>query len=190
MKRMIKANNSHQVSAERAKANVAMLAEALARVARADSDEEARDIASGISGLWSDISDQYDAIKTIGGQLTSLIDDYLDSAEHIGIFAVVKDDIINLLQDKGYPMTPVTKSAMGISEAYEIVSMYDATQEDLLDICKLVQDYFDIKSDQPLGGSWTAYNYEFDGIRFKIGFAPDFDEDPSGNDYSIQLMFK
>lgn len=189
MKRMIKASR-YSDKAEHYKSFLKFYASLLIEACDAETPEDFEKIADGLGRVGKYLTTQKTAIKYVVERLDDAASEYLLSANAEEKLPEVKDEIVSYLKGQGYEMTPLTKLPRGFSEAYVIIPANEAMFEDLKRVASDVSKNFGLKPDTGIiGGSWTSYQFNMDGIKFRIGFEDDLDFDPSGKEVSLQLGF-
>ena len=162
----------------------------LADVCNAETDEELAQAVSSLGYASKYMLTKPDAVSSIMGSLTSISERYLTSVATGNMFPKVKEDLLVYLRGKNYPMTPISNVVRGFDESYVILPADECEHKDLAKVASAISREFGVKPDTGvIGGSWTSYQFDIGGVKFRIGFERDYDYDPSGKESSLQLSF-
>lgn len=194
MKRLIRASKYSDKAVKHEK-NIGRWAEILADVVNSTTSEELS-AALAPAGKWfSDISTKKEAIKAIVDQIDNTTSDYLIESNADAALPEIRDKLEDFLKlTMGYDFIKLSKPPKGFDEAYVLERFDDATpysaRDSLREAASAVAKFFHIKPDTGIiGGSWTSYEFKLNGVAFRIGFEPDYDEDPTGDTRSLQIGF-
>lgn len=174
MKRVVRASKYSDKS-NHAKNFLKFYASVLVDACNAETSEDFEDIAAKLGVVGKYIKDSKSAIKYAVEQVDDMASEYLLSAGAESKYPEVRDTIVDYLKGLGCDMLP-TNAPNGYDEAYVIIPSDEATFEDLKTVASAVSHDYGIKPDTGvIGGSWTAYGFKMDGVKFKIGFIGDDD---------------
>lgn len=189
MKRVIRANR-YQEKSDRHMQYIAFVGEKLAQIARTDSEEELNQLASDIGFKFSHATSKEDLMERVLEELEWYIKEYKEQRAKSNALPKVKEDLITFIDSAlGYDLYK-TKGEWS-KDAYRIEHSdgSEPTHKEMNDICKAIIEPFDAKFDEGLGGSWTSHSGHIRGVDFRIGFNRDYDLDPQGKEFSLQLQF-
>ncbi len=189
MKKYIK-SSKYIDRAERDLKSIGLYGQALAKVAEANTPEEIQEAASLVFGgsVLKRLQDKQSAIEAIAYNLDYAVSEYLSNANAEKKKPEVVSTIVAYLKGLGYNVTKMQTPPRGADESYVIIPADECAFEDLETVASEVSTTFGLKPDTGvIGGSWTSYQFNKDGVSFRIGFEEDKDFDPSGKESSLQL---
>ena len=183
MKRWIRASK-YANEASNIERKIQGAAQALVDIIDSEDDEELAEAKKGL-GRFADKLSRSESIQAAFQILNYLQKEYEEAVSKDTAYPAVEKDIVDYLKSQGYPMTKLDS----IEDAYVIVPADQAEFKDLRKVCQDLQDKFGVKYATGLSGSWTAHRTQLNGVPFTVGFEPDLDFDPSGQESSLQLIF-
>ena len=189
MKKVIKASRYSDKAAKYEKW-IGIYADIISNVVAAKDNAEMSAALEDAGKMFSRIPNKPEAIKALVHQLSDVVSDYLLATNADASLPAVRDELINYLKQLGYAMTKLSNPPRGFDEAYVIIPADECNNRDLIKVASAVCKEFGLRPDTGIiGGSWTSYQFHMNGVAFRIGFEPDLDYDPSGDEYSLQLAF-
>ena len=189
MKRVIKASK-YSRRADKTEKWIGTYASILADVVNATNEEELHSALAGAGSWFERVNSKKEAIKGLVDQLNDVCSEYLINSNANDNVDSVRDSIIDMLESKGYYLQKASIPKKGSDESYVALQADIVEHEDLIDLASIISKEFGIKPNgMRIGGSWTSYPFELNGVRFDVGFEPDYDYDPSGKEYSLQISF-
>lgn len=148
-------------------------AKLLSDVAKASSIDEVNDALASGAPLYKKVKSQKAAIKSLLHTISFLGSEYLLEANAEENLPQVRDEIVSFLKESGYPVKKLDNISPRF-EVYVVLPANKATHDDLIKVASALSKEFGIKPDTGIiGGSWTAYNFSYDGVKFKIQYTND-----------------
>lgn len=184
MKKYIRASR-YSDEADRNLKFVGFLGSKLHEITSTDDPNQIQQICSDMGKMFSQhADDKADLIEAILQNMEWHLKEYRYQQTRTNAYPNVTSDVLQAARDFGFSV-----EQMSDPDTYRLADPEQTNTKLMNEFCSYLRKNLGVKWDTGLGGSWTAHSGSIDGITIHVGCERDYDLDPQGGTWTLQLEF-